>query len=259
MTGIYMLKNKINNKCYIGQSIDIHRRWIDHKTPSKRNRGTVLGRALTKHGWNNFELIILEECTKDNLDKCEVYYIAKYNPAYNMNEGGTGNKGHRLPVQIKKRLSVLGKRQWESKTDDERKKIIINNLKGPRKGHEVNEETRQKLRLSAKQQFANGMSDEHKNKISASLKGITKNYIARSCSVQQLDKDTGKILNVYKTIKGAAFVVGCHPGNISATCKGRQNTAAGFKWQYHLSSVETIPQGSRAEDELPLEARSNSL
>lgn len=103
-----MLRNKINGKCYIGQSVDIYARWIDHKTPSKRNRGTVLGRALSKYGRENFELIILEECPEEKLDEREMYYIAKYRPAYNMNEGGKGNKGHRLPPKVKKHLSLLG-------------------------------------------------------------------------------------------------------------------------------------------------------
>jgi|LFRM01.2.fsa_nt_gb group I intron endonuclease len=259
MTGIYMLRNKINGKCYIGQSVNIYARWIDHKTPSKRNRGTVLGRALSKYGWENFELIILEECPEEKLDEREMYYIAKYRPAYNMNEGGKGNKGHRLPPEVKKHLSLLGKQQWQTKTEQERQKIITHNLKGPKKGHEVREETRQKLRLSAKRQFANGMSDEHKHKISQSLKGRKKHYIARKAPVEQINKETGEVIKVYDTTKEAALAVGITPSNITSVCRGRQKTAGGYKWRYHhLSSVETIPQGSRAEDELPLEARGNS-
>lgn len=32
MIGIYKITNQINNKSYIGQSIDIKRRWRDHKS-----------------------------------------------------------------------------------------------------------------------------------------------------------------------------------------------------------------------------------
>ena len=28
--GIYLIRNKINNKIYIGQSNNIHRRWLEH-------------------------------------------------------------------------------------------------------------------------------------------------------------------------------------------------------------------------------------
>jgi predicted GIY-YIG superfamily endonuclease len=31
-TGIYLITNTINNKCYIGQAVDINRRFNEHKT-----------------------------------------------------------------------------------------------------------------------------------------------------------------------------------------------------------------------------------
>jgi len=34
--GIYKIENKINHKKYIGQSIDIKRRWLSHKTDSNK-------------------------------------------------------------------------------------------------------------------------------------------------------------------------------------------------------------------------------
>jgi group I intron endonuclease len=203
MIGIYMIKNNLTGHCYVGQSVDIRKRWIDHKTPSKRNRGMVLGRALSKYGAENFSFVVLEECSESDLNEREMHYIAKLRPAYNMNEGGLGNRGHRLSQEAKNKLSLLGKQQWHSKTEAEKRDFVKTNLKGPRKGHSVSEETREKLRASAKRQFANGMPEYQRQNISKALKGKK------------------------KPIKSS------------------------------LNSVETIPQGSRAEDELPLEVRSN--
>ncbi len=258
MTGIYLIKNKINGNCYIGQSIDIQKRWIDHKTPSKKNRGTVLGRALNKYGSGSFDFIVLEECGAEELNGREMYYIAKLKPAYNMNQGGSGNKGHRLTREAKQHLSSVSKKQWSAKTEEERQKIIANNLTGPRKGHSVKPETRKKLRECALKQFQGGMPEEHKKKISNALKGKAHGYASRKCQVEQIDKDTGKIISLFQTIKEASARVGCHPSNITSVCKGRQKTAAGYRWAYHPSSVEAIPKGSRAGDELPPEVRSDS-
>ena len=36
MTGIYKITNKINGKVYIGQSGDIHERWLEHKRINER-------------------------------------------------------------------------------------------------------------------------------------------------------------------------------------------------------------------------------
>lgn len=37
MQGIYIIKNIINNKVYIGQSVDIHRRWLVHYSLGKND------------------------------------------------------------------------------------------------------------------------------------------------------------------------------------------------------------------------------
>ena len=36
MIGIYKITNKINNKCYIGQSVNVERRWHEHKTRANK-------------------------------------------------------------------------------------------------------------------------------------------------------------------------------------------------------------------------------
>lgn len=53
-TGIYMIENKINNKKYIGQSVNIRRRISEHKRQtkkySKKYGGNLVHRTITKHG-----------------------------------------------------------------------------------------------------------------------------------------------------------------------------------------------------------------
>lgn len=45
--GIYKITNNINNKCYIGQSRNIEKRWRDHKYS---NLDYPLYRAFRKYG-----------------------------------------------------------------------------------------------------------------------------------------------------------------------------------------------------------------
>ena len=61
--GIYQIKNLINNKVYIGQSIDIERRWEQHKYV---NNCTYISRAIKKYGVNNFEFLTLEEIQEND-------------------------------------------------------------------------------------------------------------------------------------------------------------------------------------------------
>ena len=96
MIGIYKIINKINNKVYIGQSIDIDRRLKDHISGLNGNYGhnPHFQNAWNKYGEKNFEFEIVEEVEDTNLlDEREIYYISKYdsnNPdkGYNMMPGG---------------------------------------------------------------------------------------------------------------------------------------------------------------------------
>lgn len=98
--GIYIIKNKINDKVYVGQSVDIRIRWYAHKQSAK-NRGaqdadTHIHEAMRSYGIENFYLEILELCDYSKLSEREIYWIEKYNSyenGYNMTRGGESNKG----------------------------------------------------------------------------------------------------------------------------------------------------------------------
>lgn len=90
--GIYCIKNNINGKCYIGQSIKLRKRLLDHYNHylSDRYSHIILYKAFKKYGIENFSLIILDTFRdalnpkiKDTLDSLEKEYIEKYNSYYN--------------------------------------------------------------------------------------------------------------------------------------------------------------------------------
>ncbi len=91
--GIYKITNQIDNKCYIGQSVNVSQRWKDHAkcglgidTPV----GNKLYKAMIEEGIWNFSWELLEECSREQLDSKEKYYIDLYNACdfgYNSNKG----------------------------------------------------------------------------------------------------------------------------------------------------------------------------
>ena len=90
--GIYKITNSINNKCYVGQSIDIERRWRDHKK-NYLSSNYPLYLAFKKYGLDNFTFEILEECNECELDQKEIYWIDYYHgysQGYNQTTGGQG-------------------------------------------------------------------------------------------------------------------------------------------------------------------------
>jgi hypothetical protein len=85
-SGVYQIKNLINNKCYIGSSIEIENRWRRHKKDLRKNKhhSIILQRAWNKYGESNFEFSIIEECLVEVLIIQEQYYLELYEPIYNI-------------------------------------------------------------------------------------------------------------------------------------------------------------------------------
>ena len=94
-SGIYKITNILNNKCYIGQSVQIENRWKWHKrnynNKNEPSYNCKFYRAIRKHGLQNFEFEIIEECEHDKLNEREIYWIAhydSYHSGYNSTLGG---------------------------------------------------------------------------------------------------------------------------------------------------------------------------
>lgn len=99
MIGIYKFTNKLTGESYIGQSVDIRKRYIQHKNrydifggkPNPKEN-TYFHAMLRHYGFHNFAFEVLEECNREQLNDREVYYIKLYNSlypnGYNKNPGG---------------------------------------------------------------------------------------------------------------------------------------------------------------------------
>ncbi len=104
MIGIYKITNKTNGKGYVGQSNNINRRFSEHCWKKE----IPIDKAIQKYGKENFIFEVLEECSLDELDSKEVYWIEKegaFKNGYNCNIGGEqatsgeGNGRSKLSVE----------------------------------------------------------------------------------------------------------------------------------------------------------------
>ena len=93
VTGIYKITNQVNNKCYIGQSVDISKRWKDHAKCGlgiDAPQGNKLYKDMQEIGIWNFSWELLETCPREQLNEKEKYYINLYQSqdfGYNSTKG----------------------------------------------------------------------------------------------------------------------------------------------------------------------------
>lgn len=90
-SGIYKITNLINNKVYIGQAEDIHKRYNQHHKYEYKYRKYKLYQAFIKYGLDNFKIEVVELCKPEEMNEKEIYWIQYYDSfknGYNMTLGG---------------------------------------------------------------------------------------------------------------------------------------------------------------------------
>ena len=169
MGSIYILKNKINNKCYVGQTIQkINSRISQHVCWANNGGKQLISYAIKKYGIKNFEIETIA-CSdeQENLNRLECDIIQKFNSmvpfGYNLKDGGhygkyseesklkmsKAHKGVNLSKEHRKNIGkslkgkCAGKNHWAygKKLSDETKKKMSES----RMGRKHSESTKKKL------------------------------------------------------------------------------------------------------------------
>lgn len=96
MPYIYKITNTSNQKIYIGKTLSsIEKRWKEHCNDYNKQRceKRPLYDAMQKYGLSIFTIEIIEECSLENINEREIYWIEKlnsYKDGYNATMGGDG-------------------------------------------------------------------------------------------------------------------------------------------------------------------------
>lgn len=116
---IYKITNTLNNKVYIGQTVNsLRERRNSHKTQSKISLYPI-HKAIREYGWENFEWEILHKNVPDlfTLDTLERYEIYKHDSFYNGYNCTKGGRDAEISEQTKEKLSLAksGKNHYRYK------------------------------------------------------------------------------------------------------------------------------------------------
>lgn len=235
MIGIYKITSP-TNKVYIGQSIDIDKRWGSYKRLSCKSQPRLYN-SLLKYGvdQHKFEVLIDfdREVSEEYLTHCEQFFMDFYRDEgfELMNLRDAGPKG-KPSEETRKKMSEaqLGeKNYWFGKKQSQEHINKRPNMKGeknPNYGKKASDETRQKQSESQKQLYKSGyihpmlgkkLKEEQIEKMSVCILqfDLEDNFIAEHKSIHEAGRNTNTIYQ-----------------NISKCCKGERKTAGGYKWFY---------------------------
>ena len=192
---IYKITNKINGKIYVGKTTTS----LKQRMASHRCADTVIGNAICKYGWKNFNVEVLEECdTPEQLNEREIFWIAALNcktpNGYNRSDGGDGPTGYVCSDETRAKLSAAGK--GIKKSPEHRAKIGAGNrgkkqtseakakLSAARIGKSLTAETKLKLSVAERHEtpYKNLICEMDKRHLTytalAKILGVTKNAVS---------------------------------------------------------------------------------
>lgn len=261
---VYLWRNLINGKIYVGQTQNFYDRVLQYKRGNDDHR--VIGKALLKYGLDNFDISILaKDIPLEKLDECEQYWIDYYNCCnrsigYNVCKEANTTRGYKHTEETKTIMSEKRKLFFQENPD------ALKGENNPCYGKLFSQETKEKMSKSRMgNQNAKGsrwtMTKEQKQKISRALKG-KKNCLGRKLSQETRDKiaesnrrriiseetkqkisnsnkgkSSKKVLCVetnitYDSIQSASKAIQKDASSITKCCRGKQITCGGFHWQY---------------------------
>jgi group I intron endonuclease len=169
---IYKTTNLINGNFYIGQD--------SKNDPTYLGSGTLLKRAIKKHGQENFKKEIIEYCNnKIQLNEREIFWINELKPIYNIAKGGSGGDTISNHPDYDNIIDKLKKRPIRYWTEEQKEKT--RGEKNPAKRLDVREKISKskigKPRLDQLGELNSAKRPEVRKKISENLKGKQKQKI----------------------------------------------------------------------------------
>jgi group I intron endonuclease len=227
-SGIYCIENKVTNKKYIGQSVNINYRWSKHRYELNNNAhyNDYLQNAWNKYGEDKFVFYVLECCCKEELDEKEKYYIALYNTTdrnygYNLQSGGQAS--NTPSYETCQKISASNKKAY------------------------LNSDLREKRSIDAYIQWSN---PNIKEKITGKNNGMYGKHHTEAARKKMSEKKKGKpsphrimipVLCIetneyFDCAAEAAHKFSVQSGSILGVCRGERKTCGGYHWKFLLEN-----------------------
>jgi len=249
---IYLWKNKVNGKEYIGQTKrdNINSRKSEYLYKIRKNEPVqIIHKAMLKYGIDNFSFEVLHEVSTEELNMKEIEEIQNRNTltpnGYNREKGGKNSSIHEETRKLMS-LSQSGEKHWNfgKKASEETRKLQSES----RIGYVHSEETKQKIsegnkkphnvsdkmRAAFENQKGKSRTEESIEKQRETM--LKNDRTGSKCYIsKKVDKYTleNVYLQTFDTIQLAAENAGVSATSIGNCCKQKIKKSAGFIWKFN--------------------------
>lgn len=232
MVGIYKITSP-TGKIYIGQSINIDNRKRIYKYSNSYTNsiGPKIYNSINKHGWDQHQHGLIEECSIEQLNERETYWKQHYVNLLGWDRmlfcdlydvgGGPRSEETKLKISVGK----LGTNGYPKGV--KRPKEFGEKIKSLDRNKKIGESHKGKPKPGSGNKYP--LTDEHKNNISKNSKGVSRN----KKQITQHDM-MGNYIKTWDSRKNAKLWIG--KGDIAGCLSGRQHQAGGFIWKYSIHS-----------------------
>ena len=167
--GVYRITNTVKGKHYVGSSVNIKKRWNQHRRELKSGNhcNKKLQNSWSKHGFDNFEFAIVLLCDHKNVLMYEQDVMNYYSAAasgYNILPVAGTRFGAKMSVEFRKKLS--DRLKGRVFTEEHRRNLSLSKM-----GHFVSDDQRAKQSATNK---GREVSQITRIKTSETLRGIKK-------------------------------------------------------------------------------------
>ena len=229
MIGIYRITNRLNNKFYIGQSIDVEYRIKQHTyeayDPQNLAYDSPLHQDIRKYGWENFNAEILLECDKSELSQKEQELITaalvlSKELVYNIRNDYISAKFAQFGLDG--RLIKI----WHS--TKELREAGFNEIGN------ITKACRGTIRTSVGYLWRFVQDEMEAKELEKQLSAKGENKAGQHRKIIQYDLATHAPIQVFPSGRAAAIALNKPSGTapILNACKGKQRQAYGYGWVY---------------------------
>lgn len=258
--GIYKIISPTGN-VYIGQAKNIYKRIQKYKWASITMNQPIIYRSITKYGWENHNVEIIEYCKINELDNKEIYYKQQFIDEFGWDKAlfcriHDAINGGNMEPWVRKKISEAKKGFKPSKESIERKRQSLIRGKQCKPAYQYDLDGNFIKKWDYREDaevFYNG--NNNSNNISQCIMGKSKSaygfqwtsfytdkilsYRPHLNPIKQYNlngefiKEWYNISEAEKTYNPEAFIKNKYgSNNIRACCNGKQKTAFGYIWKY---------------------------